>query len=60
METKSKQRGRPVLPADERRTELLILRLNKSEKEAIDSAGNGDVSKWARSLLLKAAAKQKD
>lgn len=50
--------GRPELPEDRKRTIAVVVRMNVSEKLAIDNAAGLDgknVSSWMREVLVEAA-----
>jgi len=47
-----------VKPPEKRRTELLPIRLTKTEKAMVDQAADGKVSTWAREVLLRAARRK--
>lgn len=49
-------RGRPELPAKERKSAVLVIRLTKAERALVDKAAGGNVSSWARDVLLRAAS----
>jgi len=52
----NKPRGVVALPPDERRTEMIGVRLTADEKaECLKAAGATPGSGWAREVLLKAA-----
>ena len=57
MEKKTRGRGRPTLPDDERRSDRFVIRVSSAEKTILESA-HENPSTWARELLLKYAAKQ--
>ena len=51
--------GRPKLPANQKRSEVYFIRLTKSELaqlRRVANAANVQLSEWARSVLLQAAA----
>lgn len=48
-------RGRPELPANERKSSVLVIRLTKEERALVEKAAGGNVSRWARDALLQAA-----
>ncbi len=54
----AKRRGAPEKPPEQRKTELLPIRLTKAEKALVDQAANGKVSAWARGILLRAARRK--
>jgi hypothetical protein len=52
---KKRTRGRPALPKGKAREIILQIRLTRDEHKALKRAANGDVSKWSRAVLLRAA-----
>ena len=52
------RRGRPVKPDSERRGAVVYLKVTPGEKELIDTAGAPEPTVWARTVLLKAAARR--
>jgi len=50
-------RGRPELPAKERRSAVLVIRLTKEERALVEKAAGGNVSSWARDALLHVASR---
>ena len=59
MKDKSKERGRPPKPPQERRSVMLRIRLTIAERDSLDvAASGGKTSEWARAVLLKAAAEK--
>jgi hypothetical protein len=57
-----RERGRPPKPDEERRDSELRIRLTEGEREALDSAAQGNTSTWARDVRKReeksAAAKE--
>lgn len=47
--------ARPEKPPDERKENVLRIRLTDEEREQLDQAANGKTSSWARDVLLRAA-----
>jgi hypothetical protein len=57
----AKRMGRPKLPSDQRRTEVVSFRITKSELAQIKQAAKNSITElkdWARNAVLKAAVKQ--
>jgi hypothetical protein len=52
-------RGRPPKPPEERKAKFLKIRVNQEELDEFHRASGGNLSEWARGLLLKAAARKK-
>lgn len=53
-------KGRPKKTKEERRTNVLRIRLTQAERDQLDAAAAGkslDVSAWGRSILIEAARK---
>jgi hypothetical protein len=48
-------RGRPAVPAEERKSAHLILRISEADRALLDEVSEGNTSAWARDVLLKAA-----
>lgn len=48
-------RGRPELPDKVRKSAVLVIRLTKEERALVERAAGGNVSRWARDVLLRAA-----
>lgn len=46
---------RPTKPQDERKENVLRIRLTDDERRALDQAASGHTSTWARDVLLRAA-----
>ena len=46
--------GRPPKRVQDRKTSILRIRLTPEQKKVLERAAEGDVSTWARSVLLKA------
>jgi hypothetical protein len=57
MET-NRGRGRPTKPDDERRSELIQVRVTRDELETLTEAADGKLSTWAREALLRAAKRR--
>jgi hypothetical protein len=59
MSTNTPKRGRPFKSDDERRdAPRLVIKLNAAERAALEAAGDGDLSVWARETLLRAARRR--
>jgi uncharacterized protein (DUF1778 family) len=57
-----KRRGRPELPVNKAKAELLSIRFSPTEKKALKRASKGvgsNLSQWARETLLSAALGEK-
>lgn len=52
------ERGRPPKPPNERKSAQLRIRLTEEERTLLDKAADGNTSKWARDLLVKAAKRR--
>ena len=52
------ERGRPPKADDERKDNVLRIRMTQDEREAIDQAADGKTSSWARDVLLRAAKRK--
>ena len=52
------ERGRPPKADDERKDNVLRIRMTKDERESLDQAADGKTSSWARDVLLKAARRK--
>ncbi len=48
-------RGRPPKLPDQRLTEVIQVRTTADERAAMEKSANGNLSKWARDVLVKAA-----
>lgn len=48
---------RPTKNPEDRRTNQLRIRLTDAERQALDNAVQGDVSTWAREVLLREAGR---
>ena len=59
MKTTAKM-GRPEKAPEERRENILKVCLTDEERDQLDHAADGKTSTWARSLLLRAAKRQRD
>lgn len=55
---KQPKMGRPPLPPGERMDVILRIRLTPDERAELGRAAGGDVSSWARQLLLRAAKRR--
>jgi hypothetical protein len=55
---KKKKMGAPPKPPEERKSVLLPIRLTEGEKAEVDAVAGGNVSKWARAVLLRAARRR--
>ena len=53
-----RERGRPEKPPEERKSVMVPIRLTTAEKAQIDAVADGNVSEWARGVLLKAARRK--
>jgi len=51
--------ARPEKPAEERKTNVLRIRLTEGERAKLDEAAKGKTSTWSRTVLLKAAQRRK-
>jgi hypothetical protein len=51
------KRGAPPKPPEKRKGVLMAIRLTAAEKAKVDAAADGNVSKWARDVLVRAAGK---
>jgi len=51
--------ARPEKPPEERKTNVLRIRLTEEERTKLDEAAKGNTSTWARIVLLKAAQRRK-
>ncbi len=52
-------RGRPEITDGSRRSEVLTVRLTEGERELLDEVAEGNISQWARDVLLRAARRQR-
>jgi len=52
------ERGRPPKADDERKDNVLRIRMTQDEREFIDQAADGKTSSWARDVLLRAAKRK--
>lgn len=52
------ERGRPPKADDERKDNVLRIRMTQDEREALDLAADGKTSSWARGVLLRAAKRK--
>lgn len=51
--------ARPEKPPEERKENVLRIRLTDEEREALDRAADGRTSTWARDVLLRAAKRSR-
>ena len=52
------ERGRPPKADDERKDNVLRIRMTQDEREILDQAADGKTSSWARDVLLRAAKRK--
>jgi len=52
------ERGRPPKADDERKDNVLRIRMTQDERETLDQAADGKTSSWARDVLLRAAKRK--
>ena len=52
------ERGRPPKADDERKDNVLRIRMTQDEREVLDQAADGKTSSWARDVLLRAAKRK--
>ena len=52
------ERGRPPKADDERKDNVLRIRMTQDERETLDQAADGKTSSWAREVLLRAAKRK--
>ena len=52
------ERGRPPKADDERKDNVLRIRMTQDERESLDQAADGKTSSWARDVLLRAAKRK--
>ena len=52
------ERGRPPKDDDERKENVLRIRMTQDERETLDMAADGKTSTWARGVLLRAAKRK--
>ena len=52
------ERGRPPKADDERKDNVLRIRMTQDERETLDHAADGKTSSWARDVLLRAAKRK--
>ena len=52
------ERGRPPKDDDERKNNVLRIRMTQEERETLDQAAGGKTSSWARDVLLRAAKRK--
>lgn len=50
---------RPAKPPEERKENILRIRLTDEERQELESAAKGNTSTWAREVLLRAAKRSK-
>jgi hypothetical protein len=56
---KKRGRGRPPKPPGDVLSEVIQLRVSSDERVNLDAASQGNLSAWAREVLLQAARKAK-
>ena len=49
------ERGRPPKADDERKDNVLRIRMTQEERQLLDQAADGKTSTWARGVLVRAA-----
>ena len=52
------ERGRPPKADDERKDNVLRIRMTQEERDLLDQAADGKTSTWARESLLRAAKRK--
>ena len=52
------ERGRPPKADDERKDNVLRIRMTQEERELLDHAADGKTSTWARDVLVRAAKRK--
>ena len=52
------ERGRPPKADDERKDNVLRIRMTQEERELLDQAADGKTSTWARDVLVRAAKRK--
>lgn len=52
-------RGRPTVSAEVRKSVPLVIRISEADKELMEEVAEGNVSKWARDVLIRAAKRQR-
>ena len=55
---KNNERGRPPKADDERKDNVLRIRMTQEERELLDYAADGKTSTWARDVLVRAAKRK--
>jgi hypothetical protein len=55
---KTRERGRPPKPPEDRKTAELRIRLTPEQRATLDAAADVDTSTWARDVLLRAAKRR--
>jgi len=50
--------GRPPKPDEERKSYMLRIRMTEEQREVLQEASGGNLSDWARDVLLRAAKRR--
>lgn len=54
-----RRRGRPELTDGSRKSVLVGIRMSEADRELLDEVSEGNISQWARDVLLRAARRQR-
>ncbi len=50
--------GRPPKPDEERKSYMLRIRMTEEQRKSLDDVAGGNISDWARDVLLRAAKRR--
>jgi CxxC motif-containing protein (DUF1111 family) len=58
MSDNKRERGRPPKADEERKSYMLRIRMTEQQREVLAEAAGGNISDWARDVLLRAAKRR--
>jgi hypothetical protein len=50
-----KKRGAPTKPPENRKSTLVLIRFTRDQRDRLEAAADGNISAWARPILLRPA-----
>jgi hypothetical protein len=60
MVQEKRERGRPPKPEEEVKSYMLRIRMTEEQREVLKEVSGGNISDWARDVLLRAAKRRQN